>query len=99
MAKPKDERKHPVKDSSFGEWVFRDIRTPFEGALVQLDTWWHTKGGKGVFHRSRPRDRQLHPQCNMNEKVVRQINKKEAWAEFDVEFVAISYVPNHYEYQ
>jgi hypothetical protein len=76
-----------------GEFVLRDIKTPFEGARVRMNTWWHMKDGKGVFYRRLPKDRHLYPQCNMQEAVVRKIGEKEPWKDFDVEFVEVSYMP------
>ena len=78
-----------------GEFVFVDIKTPFEGAVVKMNRWWHMKDGKGVFYRSNPKSQYLAPQCNQQETVVRALNKKDTWKEFDVELVPVAYVKSY----
>jgi hypothetical protein len=90
-----DVRQHPVAGGLRGEWVFRDIKTPFDGATVYLNRWWLMKGGKGVFYAPslRTDPRSYSPQCNTQESIVRGMKERKTWSEFDIEFVEVAYVP------
>lgn len=76
-----------------GEFITRDVRAPFDGAVVQNNTWWMMKDGHGVFYRSTPKSRHLYPQCNAQEAIVRMMHKKPQYEGFDVEFLEVSYLP------
>lgn len=75
-----------------GELIFRDIKTPFEGAVVRMNNWWHTKDGKGVFYKAHPKSKEVRGQYNHNESVTRSIGKRLGY-DFDIEFVPVAYVP------